>query len=744
MIKNETNNGNFEDYICFSLRKKNDIFHRKYVNKILYYDIMNSLINDDERKHNNFFFTGGYDSIIKLWENNHSNSLKLLYNFEHHINLISDLEISNENNFLFSSSYDKTICLWDLNSITDIQNSIGKDLEKTIIPKCIFSSCHYNNITCLKYDNKNEILYSSDIDGKICKIDLNKGDPETIKEEEIFTNSHEIYSFELYNKGKNLITNFDNEISLIDLNENIIIKTLNAHNDMINKIQLSSDNKTFISVDQSNSIKLWDLGEQKLITSIDKFEKKNISSIYVYKDFNSLLLGFENGQILIYDIKKDKYSYFDNLGKKIIDITMNEKENQIMVSLDNGLLNIYDFNYQKINFNFDLKIIDGIELKKVNYPNNNKKDLIIKYETQIVKNEIKEYFPMNNKIYTVLKYDNGEKNEIINLMKMESVKGLNDMKYQDLIHKIEMVNNDNLNNWNEINYDTGILNMILNEKNCFNNSLSNLNFNFIENLVDLNFCINSSTHLYLNQNEENASTDKTFGAFILKNLGKYILNEKFESIFDNFKSIIGKMNNCDMYDITNNIFINTRVNGKKYSFYLQDHCKKLIPQFCHDIFTNPFNKLFNLLYKKQIFDKDFSIILNVSEVKDLLKEDEQKKEDNITINLKPNHYFRQLIKILLKRIFDKNLIKEKIKKEIIKYKINERGEQLLNDDTYFLKFFYIKIILNQDNIIYLNKKDYYDLKIAYIMKLLNDKENTIIFKIYYNNIKSVSQIFEII
>ena len=274
MIKNETNNGNFEDYICFSLRKKNDIFHRKYVNKILYYDIMNSLINDDERKHNNFFFTGGYDSIIKLWENNHSKSLKLLYNFEHHINLISDLVISNENNFLFSSSYDKTICLWDLNSITDIQNSIGKDLEKTIIPKCIFSSCHNNNITCLKYDNKNEILYSSDIDGKICKIDLNKGDPETIKEEEIFTNSHEIYSFELYNKGKNLITNFDNEISLIDLNENIIIKTLNAHNDMINKIQLSSDNKTFISVDQSNSIKLWDLGEQKLITSIDKFEKK--------------------------------------------------------------------------------------------------------------------------------------------------------------------------------------------------------------------------------------------------------------------------------------------------------------------------------------------------------------------------------------------------------------------------------------------------------------------------------------
>ena len=154
-----------------------------------------------------------------------------------------------------------------------------------------------------------------------------------------------------------------------------------------------------------------------------------------------------------------------------------------------------------------------------------------------------------------------------------------------------------------------------------------------------------------------------------------------------------------MYDITNNIFINTRVNGKKYSFYLQDHCKKLIPQFCHDIFTNPFNKLFNLLYKKQIFDKDFSIILNVSEVKDLLKEDEQKKEDNITINLKPNHYFRQLIKISLKRICYKDLIKYK-KMEIIKDKINERGDKLLNVDIFFLNFFYIVIIFIQDNIIY--------------------------------------------
>ena len=743
MIKNETNRLSFEDYVCFSLRKKNELFHRKYINKILYYDSMNSLIKNDDRKNNNFFFTGGYDSIIKLWENNHSINLKLLYNFEHHINSITDLEISNENNFLFSSSYDKSICLWDLNSLTDSQNSLGEDIEKTITPRYIFSSCHNNVISCLKYDNKNDILYSSDFDGKICKIDLNKDNHQLIKDEEIFTKDYQINSIDLYNEGKNLITNFENEISLIDLNGNSMINTLNAHNSQIKKIKINSNYTKFISFDENNIINLWDIGEQKLITSIEKLQNKKISCLYIYKDFNNLLLGLENGQILNFNISKNTFSSFDNLKEKIIDITMNEKENQIIVSLESGLLNIYDFNYQKINFNFDLKIIDGVELKKVNYSNNNKKDLIIKQETQLVKNEIKENFLMNNKIYTIIKYDNGEKNEIINLMKMESVKVLNDIKYEDLIEKIKIVNNDTLNNWNEINYNTGILNMILTEKNCFENSTLDLNFNYIENIVNLNFSINSSSYLYLNKNEIIDSTDNTFGQFILKNLGKYILNEEFEDIFDNFKSVLGKINKCDIFDFTENLFINTGVNGKKYSFYLKDHCKKIIPDFCHYVFKNPFNKLFNMLYQKQVFDKDFSIVLNVSEVNDLLNEDEQKKEGDITIKLKPNHYFKQLIKILIKKIFDKNLIKKKIHKEIIKYKINEIGKEILKDDTYFLKFFYIVIILNKDNIIYLNKKDYYDFKIAYVMKLLNSEENTIEFKIYFNNIKSVSKIFGI-
>ena len=69
-------NNNIDDFMCISFRKKNEIFHKNYVNKILYYDKMNSLLSKD-KENNNYFFTGGADSIIKLWENNHSVELKL-------------------------------------------------------------------------------------------------------------------------------------------------------------------------------------------------------------------------------------------------------------------------------------------------------------------------------------------------------------------------------------------------------------------------------------------------------------------------------------------------------------------------------------------------------------------------------------------------------------------------------------------------------------------------------------------
>ena len=75
-----------KDYVNIMFRKTNEIYHHKTVNKLLYYEnnFINSIKSKNNWNNNNLFFTGGCDSIIKLWIDN--NYLNLLSNFEYHSN----------------------------------------------------------------------------------------------------------------------------------------------------------------------------------------------------------------------------------------------------------------------------------------------------------------------------------------------------------------------------------------------------------------------------------------------------------------------------------------------------------------------------------------------------------------------------------------------------------------------------------------------------------------------------------
>ena len=284
-----------DDFLLISLRKKNELYHRKYVNKILYFNEMNSQIIDSNRKKNNFFFTGGYDSIIKLWENNHSNKLRLLNNLEHHTHFITDLEISKKNNLLFSSSYDKLICFWDLTNIIDIQNfNQDEQIENTIYSDFnIFNFDKY--ILCLKYNELNDKLYSSDSEGNIISFDINKEYIINKENDEITKNGifaqidSSINSIDISIDGKILIASLNNEIIIIDNTTQKIISTLNGHNDKIIKVKLSLDGKKIISQSLDNTIKLWDIGEKKYTNNLDFINQ--ISNFYPFKNFNDIILS---------------------------------------------------------------------------------------------------------------------------------------------------------------------------------------------------------------------------------------------------------------------------------------------------------------------------------------------------------------------------------------------------------------------------------------------------------------------
>ena len=132
-----------KDYVNIMFRKKNEIYHHKTVNKLLYYEnnFINSIKSKNNWNNNNLFFTGGCDSIIKLWIDN--NYLNLLSNFEYHSNWISNLTLCKRENYLISASNDESICIWNLNlTFNNIEKNIDKNafLEKNI--------SHYKIIIC--------------------------------------------------------------------------------------------------------------------------------------------------------------------------------------------------------------------------------------------------------------------------------------------------------------------------------------------------------------------------------------------------------------------------------------------------------------------------------------------------------------------------------------------------------------------------------------------------------------------
>lgn len=724
----------YNDFILISLRKKNELYHRKYVNKILYFNEMNSQIIDSNRKKNNFFFTGGYDSIIKLWENNYSNKLRLLNNLEHHTHFITDLEISKKNNLLFSSSYDKLICFWDLTNIIDIQNfNQDEQIENTIYSDFnIFNFDKY--ILCLKYNELNDKLYSSDSEGNIISFDINKEYIINKENDEITKNGifaqidSSINSIDISIDGKILIASLNNEIIIIDNTTQKIISTLNGHNDKIIKVKLSLDGKKIISQSLDNTIKLWDIGEKKYTNNLDFINQ--ISNFYPFKNFNDIILGFSNGELYFNNILKNESTLIERTEKEIKEIIMNDEEDQIIISNENGNLNIYNFQLKNKNvYTNEAKCIGEIDLnndKIISIFHNEEKDLF-KSSCEIMKNEIIEYSIMNNQIYIILKYNDNDKSDVVNLLNLKFVEN-NNYTFEYLNNILEEVNEDKLEKWNDLYIDTGILNIIFNENNCFKNDISNLNFNFIEKIIENEFHIYSSSVLYYKVNKNEVLQKNTFGSFFLSNLLIYYLNknEIFDHLIDDLKKVY-KWIEID------NLFISTNVKKKNYSFYYKDNNNPNImyPYFCFKLFY-AFNIYLNNHY---IFEstnqENFKIKIFYFEIKEYLK-DEFISKDYISFELKSYHTFKQLFNFIISKILNV----EKIKNEIdsyfrnhINYTNEEKKKISSQDNLYF--FFYFGVIMDNqrdsDNIIYLNKSKIYNYHVSQIIRILNYRST---FKIY--------------
>jgi WD40 repeat protein len=181
------------------------------------------------------------------------------------------------------------------------------------------------------------------------------------------------YTKTLPNNGKKVfmhgdyiaIADLSNAIILYNIKTKKIYHTFRGHSDLVTDISFHPTNNTFVSSSYDGTIKLWDLKERTLVTSIIPF--KNEDFIFITKD-NYYLVS--KGAINDFGFKyKNQYFYPD-----LFDIKYNRPD-LVLTALNSGNKELISAYYQaykkrlkKLNFTEENLIID-FNLPEVKFKN---------------------------------------------------------------------------------------------------------------------------------------------------------------------------------------------------------------------------------------------------------------------------------------------------------------------------------------------------------------------------------------
>jgi WD40 repeat protein len=177
---------------------------------------------------------------------------------------------------------------------------MNKDYEKNF--DSFFDS--KNNISSIEFNNQNPLYFSL-----ISGLNLFFFSEKNFKiRSKIFSKKNVFNSgnFKPGNSGLFAICGRDKKIDIIDYKKNKILKSFNAHKDIINDLCFSENRSNLISGSSDKTIKVWDISTQKCIISI-KCHRKMVSSVSYVPYHDSLIASASyDGRLRIFDLRLPK------------------------------------------------------------------------------------------------------------------------------------------------------------------------------------------------------------------------------------------------------------------------------------------------------------------------------------------------------------------------------------------------------------------------------------------------------
>ncbi|MHC4095535.1 MAG: WD40 repeat domain-containing protein [Planctomycetota bacterium] len=202
--------------------------------------------------------TASYDGTIGLWDAAGGDRLDTLTGHEKWVNAVA---FSPDGRYLISAGRDTNACLWQIHP----QGSKRAQLVTTLHGHEMWVMAVAFSADETKWASVSADPANSVKPGRI----IVSNTPGQMKHESQIEMTTGGFSLAFSSDSKTIAVGGNGEITIYDASTNKAVRTWKAHNDKVNAVAFSHDDKVLASGSSDKSVKLWDARTGKLVNTID-------------------------------------------------------------------------------------------------------------------------------------------------------------------------------------------------------------------------------------------------------------------------------------------------------------------------------------------------------------------------------------------------------------------------------------------------------------------------------------------
>ncbi|KAF0301841.1 WD repeat-containing protein 48 [Amphibalanus amphitrite] len=265
--------------VTFVVRDEVERCHRAGVNSLQY------------DAHLQRLFTAGRDGVIRMW-NCKNTKEPYIQSMEHHTDWVNDIVLCCGGRNLISASSDTTVKVW----------SAHKGLCMSTL------RTHKDYVKALAYAKEKEHVASAGLDKSIFLWDVNTLTALTTSNNIVTTSSLNGSKFSIYSLGMNelgtvvIAGSTEKLLRVWDPRTCDRLMKLRGHADNVRAVLVSRDGTQCLSGSSDGTVKLWSLGQQRCITTLQLHD--SVWALQVSPDFSRVYSGGRDRRLLVTNLRQ--------------------------------------------------------------------------------------------------------------------------------------------------------------------------------------------------------------------------------------------------------------------------------------------------------------------------------------------------------------------------------------------------------------------------------------------------------